>query len=273
MVKFKAACVQVNSINDMHKNLNTAISLIKEAAEQGADFITTPENVAFMSETAEELYANAYTENEHPALKEFQNTANKLGKFILVGSLAIKTKEAETRLANRSFVINNKGQVIARYDKIHLFDTSVAGGETHKESEKILPGNKAVTVETPWGMLGMTICYDVRFPNLYNYLANKGADFITVPSAFTKYTGEAHWHTLLRARAIETGCYIIAPAQTGSHPAGRKTFGHSLIIDPWGRVLKDKEEGEGVIIADLDKKEVAKTREQMPSLKNAREFV
>jgi predicted amidohydrolase len=270
-MKFTASCIQVNSQNNMAANIQTAINLLERASEQGADFIALPENVAFMSKMPEELYANSYFVQSHPALSAFKDAAKKYGKWILVGSLAIKITE-EAKLANRSFLINPQGELANYYDKIHLFDTSIKGGETHKESDRFVSGNSAVCSLTPWGEMGMTICYDVRFPHLYRHLAKNGAAFITVPAAFTQFTGQAHWHVLLRARAIETGCYIIAPAQTGTHPSGRKTYGHSLIINPWGDILADGGEGVGVITAQIDIDKVTEIRQQMPSLEHDRAF-
>ena len=270
-MKFMAACVQVNSGNNMAENIKAAVGLIENAVGQGADFIAFPENVAFMSKAPDELFSNAYFEVEHPALFAFKEAAKKYKKWLLIGSLAIKLKD-NAKLANRCFLINAEGEVVTFYDKIHLFDSSVVGGETHKESDRFTYGNKAVCAEMPWGKLGLAICYDVRFPHLFRYLAKNGAGIITVPAAFTQVTGQAHWHVLLRARAIETGCYIIAPAQTGTHPSGRKTFGHSLIINPWGEVIADGGTDVWVTLAEIDMEQVAKIREQMPSLEHDKEF-
>lgn len=270
-MKFTAACVQVNTGNNMIANIETVKDLIKEAAGREADFIALPENVAFMSANSEELFANSYFENEHPALKSFKEIAKQHGKWLLIGSLAIKIKD-ETKLANRCFLINPRGEVASSYDKIHLFDSSISGGETHKESDRFIYGSKAVSAITPWGKMGMTICYDVRFPHLFRSLAKDGVGFITVPAAFTHFTGQAHWHVLLRARAIETGSYIIAPAQTGTHPSGRKTFGHSLIINPWGEIMADSGEDVGIITAEIDMEKVTSIRQQMPSLEHDRLF-
>lgn len=268
-MKFTAACIQVNTGNNMASNIELVAKLIKEASTKGADFITLPENAAFMSGAPEELFANVYFENEHPALRAFKDLAKQYGKWLLVGSLAIKIAD-ETKLANRCFLINAAGDVVSYYDKIHLFDSSITGGETHKESDRFIHGNQVVSADTPWGKMGMAICYDVRFPQLFRKLAKSGAGFITVPAAFTHFTGQAHWHVLLRARAIETGSYIIAPAQTGTHPSGRKTFGHSLIVDPWGEVIADAGQEVGIITATIDMEKVALTRRQMPSLEHDR---
>lgn len=269
---FKAACVQINTGNDMVANVARATELIRQAADQGATFITLPENVAFMAENREELFANAYTTQEHPALDAFQDIARRLSVKILVGSLAVMEKDSE-KLRNRCFLVDATGALIAHYDKIHMYDASVAGGESHRESHSYDAGAEATLVHTNLGMLGMTICYDLRFPYLYRHLAKQGAKFITVPSAFTRFTGEAHWHVLLRARAIETGSYIIAPAQVGSHPRQRETYGHSLIVDPWGTVLADAGgDEEGVVLAEIDLERVNKVRQSLPSLEHDREI-
>ena len=268
---FTAACIQTNSQNSMQQNIDSALALIEKAAQQGADFITLPENVAFMAGNGEELLANAYLAEEHPALKALQTSAKSLKKWLLIGGLSVKVADCK-KIANRSFLINDSGDIVATYDKIHLYDVSVKGGESHQESKRYLAGNKAALSETPWGTLGMTICYDIRFAYLYRSLAQHGATFITVPAAFTHTTGQAHWHVLLRARAIETGCYIIAPAQTGNHPANRCTYGHSLIIDPWGTILADAGENTGIITAQIDTDNVTNIRQQLPCLEHDREF-
>lgn len=268
-MKFTAACIQVNSGNNMQENIDIANEYIAKAAGSGADFIALPENVSFMSAFPEELFDNSYLQGQHPALISFSKAAQKLKIWLLIGSLAVKI-EGEKKLANRSFIINPDGEIAASYDKIHLFDTSVKGGETHKESDRFIAGDKAVIAGTPWGVCGMSICYDVRFPYLYRSLAKQGAGFITVPAAFTKFTGNAHWHVLLRARAIETGSYIIAPAQTGKHPSGRETYGHSLIVDPWGELLADGGVDVGFVMAEIDMEKPVQIRQQMPSLEHDR---
>ena len=271
-MKSKTACIQLNAQNNMAKNIAKAIEFIREAADIGAKFITLPENCVFMGESAEDLFSNSYTEDKHPALPQFCKVAKELKIWLLVGSIAIKVKNSD-KLANRSFLIDDNGNVATKYDKIHLYDVSVTDGESHRESERYIAGDTAKLIKTPFGNLGLTICYDLRFPYLYRSLAQKGADIITVPAAFTKFTGKAHWHVLLRARAIENSCYIIAPAMTGNHPKDRQTFGHSLIIDPWGEILADGSENEGVIIADIDTDKVSQTRKQIASLQHDKDFV
>jgi predicted amidohydrolase len=256
----------MNSGENMEQNIVTACVLIRKAKQMGADFIALPENVSQMRKSGDSYAHHAHREADHPALQAFLDVAKEVKAYILVGSLAVRCRAGE-KLANRSFLINPEGEVVARYDKIHLFDTELPDGRSYKESEHFVNGKEAVVVDTPWGGLGMTVCYDVRFPHLFRALAQKGAKFITVPSAFTQVTGEAHWHVLLRARAIETGSYIIAPAQYGMHPGDRKTYGHAIIIDPWGKVLAeasgDKEE---VIVADVDTAYADKVRASIPAV-------
>jgi len=268
---FKVACVQLSSKNDMKSNIERSLIFMAEAYERGADIIMLPENIAMMASNAAELFDNTYPQDEHPALYAFSQFARNHKTIVLIGSLAIKPHGSE-KLANRSFLIGKNGNIIAQYDKIHLYDVSVEGGETHKESDRFIFGNNAVIAPTEFARIGMTICYDLRFAYLYRHLAQNGAEIITVPSSFTQFTGQAHWHILLRARAIETGCYIAAPAQTGTHPAGRKTFGHSLIVDPWGEVIMDLGEQEGVGIAEIDIEKIYKTRKQLPSIEHDRQF-
>ena len=211
-------------------------------------------------------------------LAALREVAQETGVWLLIGSLAVDlsrepgTAEGERRLANRSYLVDPGGAVVARYDKIHMFDVDLAGGESYRESNAFRPGGRAVLAETPWGVLGMTVCYDLRFPHLYRALAQAGADFLAIPSAFTVPTGKAHWHVLLRARAIENGCFVFAPAQWGEHAEGRRTYGHSLIVDPWGEVLADAGEGVGIVTARIDLAAIAKARRMVPSLQHDRPF-
>lgn len=270
-MKFKAACIQTNTQNDLQENISTISLQVVKAADMGAEFITMPENAFFMSKNADELFLNSFYENQHPAILEMQELAAKLKIWILIGSVAVKIANSQ-KLANRSIVIDASGKIVTTYDKIHLYDVQVEGGETHRESSRFISGDKAEICKTPWCDIGLTICYDVRFPHLYRILAKSGAKIITVPAAFTKFTGQAHWHILLRARAIENACFIIAPAQTGTHPSQRQTFGHSLIIDPWGNILQDGDESETIIVAEIDTEIVDKIRKQLPSLQHDRDF-
>ncbi|MDP6304582.1 MAG: carbon-nitrogen hydrolase family protein [Alphaproteobacteria bacterium] len=272
---FKAACVQISSQLDMDANLEAASALVRDAADNGAQMVLLPENVSLMGTNREQALAMAVPEARHKALPVFTELAREKGVWLMVGSLSVRLDEAgggEDMLANRSLLISDQGEVMVRYDKIHMFDVNIEGGESHRESETYRPGAQAVVAATPWGGLGMTICYDLRFPYLYRSLAQAGAHFMSVPSAFTRVSGRAHWHVLLRARAVETGCYIFAPAQCGDHANDRQTYGHSLIIDPWGKILAEAGESPCVIAADIDPSRVAAVRAMIPSLKHDRKF-
>ncbi len=272
---FKAACVQISSQLDMDANLEAASALVRDAADNGAQMVLLPENVSLMGANREQALAMAMPEARHKALPVFTELAREKGVWLMVGSLSVRLDEAgggEDMLANRSLLISDQGEVMVRYDKIHMFDVNIEGGESHRESETYRPGAQAVVAATPWGGLGMTICYDLRFPYLYRSLAQAGAHFMSVPSAFTRVSGRAHWHVLLRARAVETGCYIFAPAQCGDHANDRHTYGHSLIIDPWGKILAEAGESPCVIAADIDPSRVAAVRAMIPSLKHDRKF-
>ncbi|MBX6324112.1 MAG: carbon-nitrogen hydrolase family protein [Rhodospirillaceae bacterium] len=264
------ACVQMTAGREPGPNIDAAARLIREARAAGAGFILTPENTAMMEPKRALILEKAQPEDRHPALPAFRSLARETGAWLLVGSLAVKLDE--TTCANRSFLIDAAGDVVARYDKIHMFDVDLAGGESYRESATFRPGAEAVLAETPWGKLGMTVCYDLRFAYLYRALAQAGAEFLSVPAAFTRRTGEAHWHVLLRARAIETGCFVFAPAQYGEHAEGRKTFGHSLIVAPWGEVLADGGEGPGLVMAEIDPARVAEARRMVPALRHDRPF-
>lgn len=267
----KIACVQINGGGDMAANISKAQTLVQEAASRGARLVALPENVFFMEEPSRGVHRTLYTPAEHPGVKAAAEMAKTHRCWLLVGSLAVKIDESG-KTVNRSLLYNPNGELVSQYDKVHLFDVALPNGETYAESAKMLPGREAVLADVEGVKLGLTICYDLRFPHLYRALAQAGADIIAVPAAFTQVTGEAHWHVLLRARAIETGCFIIAPAQTGMHPGNRRTYGHALIIDPWGNVLADAGTDEGVITADIDLSMVASTRAKIPSLSHDREF-
>ena len=261
---FKAACLQVNASNDMAANIATASNLARRAVSQGAAFVLMPENVAMMEWGRTNVTAKAMPEETHAALAAFRALAKELRIWLHCGSLAVILPSG--KVANRTYVLSPDGAVAAFYDKIHMFDVDLGNGERYMESATFEAGHEAVTVDLPWGRLGLTICYDLRFPHLYRHLAQAGADFLTVPAAFTRVTGEAHWHVLLRARAIETGCFVFAPAQTGVHAGDRKTFGHALIISPWGEILADAGTDPGVIVTDIDVAEVARARAKIPAL-------
>ncbi|MFY8094896.1 MAG: carbon-nitrogen hydrolase family protein [Niveispirillum sp.] len=267
----RVALVQVNAGPEIMPNLEQAGIHVRQAVEQGAQLVCLPENVSLMAQGREKILARVKPEAEHPGVPFFRDLARETGAWIMTGTLGCLL--ADGRVANRAFVIDPAGQITARYDKIHMFDVDLAGGETYRESATYRPGEQAVVATTPWGGLGLSICYDVRFAYLYRALAKAGAGIIVVPAAFTVPTGRAHWHVLLRARAIETGCFILAPAQTGIHDGGRGTYGHSVIISPWGEVLADAGEEPGVILANLDLSKVADARRMVPSLGHDRSFI
>jgi predicted amidohydrolase len=269
--KLNVACVQLSSTTTIAENIDISSELVREAHSKGANFITMPEVVNLCQRRSERAVEAALFQDEEPALAAYRKLAEELGVWLLAGSLAIKLRDDE-RLANRSFLIDSGGAIVATYDKIHMFDVNLANGETFRESKTYKPGDRAVVALTPWGPLGMTICYDVRFPYLYRSLAHAGAKMLAIPSAFTRRTGQAHWHILMRARAIETGCFVIAAAQCGDHEDGRKSYGHSVIIGPWGEVIADGGEEPGVITAELDFAEVDKARSMIPSLTHDRNY-
>jgi len=270
MTAFRAACVQLRSSDDVRENIRTASELIREAKGRGAQFVATPENTTLMAPDGGAKLAQSYDEAHDPALPAFSRLAEDLGIWLLIGSLAIKVSDSKT--ANRSFLFDPKGRIAARYSKIHLFDVDLPSGEKYRESKTVAGGDDAVVADLPWGRIGLTICYDLRFPHLYRALAKKGAFLLTVPSAFTETTGKAHWHVLLRARAIENGAFVVAPAQGGTHANGRKTYGHSLIIAPWGEILAEGGTEPGVFVADIDPALVADARARVPNLQHDRAF-
>jgi deaminated glutathione amidase len=267
---FTAACLQVNASNDLAANIATVAALTREAVSQGADLILMPENVTMMEWGRANIIAKAMSEQTHEGLTAFRALAKELGIWLHCGSLAIALPGG--KVANRTYVVSPDGMIVGKYDKLHMFDVDLGNGERYAESTTFEAGNDAVSVDLPWGRLGLTICYDVRFPYLYRHLGQAGADFLTVPAAFTQVTGEAHWHVLLRARAIETGCFVFAPAQTGLHAGNRKTFGHALIVNPWGEVLADAGALPGVITARIDVGEVARARAKIPALAHDKAF-
>lgn len=269
MSRFRVACVQNTATRDIEANVDWVCAGIDNAVAGGADFIALPETVALIEPVNAQIPAATFSEADDPGLTAFRDRARQHGVTILVGSQLILEDE---KIFNRSFLLDTAGEIKARYDKLHMFDIELKNGEAYRESDAITPGNKAVIVETPLGRLGLSVCYDLRFGALYRALAQAGAQFITIPAAFTQTTGQAHWHTLVRARAIETGTFIIAPNQCGHHNDQRYSYGHSLIIDPWGEILADGGPEPGVIYADIDLNQVQKVRSRIPSLKNEREF-
>ena len=272
----KTALVQLNVTDAPAENLVVTLESVREAAEAGAEFILTPEVTNCISTSRTHQNDVLRFEEEDESLAALRDAAAKHGITLLIGSLALKTRDADGRFANRSFLIDPSGGIIARYDKIHMFDVQVTPEETWRESEGYRPGDRAVLADAGFAKIGMTVCYDVRFPKLHAALANAGAQILTVPAAFSPVTGAAHWHTLLRARAIETGCFVLAPAQTGEHTSktnkSRKTYGRSLVVTPWGEVQLDAGEAPGVYMTDLDMEQVAEARRKVPSLENARPF-
>lgn len=267
---FRVACIQTSARREVAENVASVSALIARARAEGADLICTPENVGLIEPNRALRLQKAEPEECHSALAGFREAAAKCGAWLLIGSLAVRLDG--DRLANRSYLVDGAGNIVAKYDKIHMFDVDLAGGESYRESSAFRAGDRAVLAETPWGRLGMTVCYDMRFPHLYRALAQAGALYITVPSAFTRPTGRAHWHVLLRARAIETGCYVFAPAQCGEHAEGRTTYGHSLIVAPWGEVLADGGEEVGIVAAEIDPAKVYEARGMVPSLQHDRPY-
>ena len=270
MAIFKAACVQLNSGNDMTANLRAAGGGVRAAAEQGAQLIMLPEYAALLDGSGRVMRENSYPEDQHPALPVFQALARETRAWLLVGSITVKIDNES--MANRSYLLSSDGTIVARYDKIHMFDVTLPSGKVIRESSAYRSGARAVVAQTPWGTLGMTVCYDLRFPHLYRALAKAGAMFLAVPSSFQRETGVAHWHTLLRARAIENLSYVFAPAMCGDHPGNRSTYGHSLIVDPWGKILAELGTEPGVAIADINADEVMRVRGMLPSLEHDRGF-
>ncbi len=268
---FTVGLIQVTATNEMAPNIRFIEEQTRRACDAGAQFIMTPENSTLIGANRADTLAKAQPEESHEGLQAMQALARACGVWFLVGSIHVKV-EAE-RNANRSYLIDPSGAIVASYDKIHMFDVQLASGETYRESSTFRPGDKTVIAETPWGKLGLTICYDLRFPYLYRDLAHAGAEMISIPSSFTVPTGRAHWHVLMRARAIETGCFVFAPAQVGTHAANRKTYGHSLVVAPWGEVLADAGgEQPGFITAEIDMAKVAEARNAVPSLTHDRQY-
>jgi len=268
--KFTVGLIAMRSGRDPQSNLDAVLTAIDQAKRAGADYVLTPEMTNIMEVKRERLFANILPDESDPTLATLREVARKLGICIHIGSLAIKA--SPEKAVNRSFLIDRRGEIVARYDKIHMFDVDLGAGESYRESNTYRAGELGVVADLPWGRIGLTVCYDLRFPALYRALAEAGASFLAIPSAFTRQTGEAHWHVLLRARAIENGCFVFAAAQGGKHENGRETFGHSLIVDPWGRILAEGGTEPGVVLAEIDSAEVAAARAKIPSLHHGRRF-
>jgi predicted amidohydrolase len=267
---FRAGLVQMRSTRTPSANLDEATALIRQAAAGGAVYVQTPEMTNIMELSRDKLFAAITDEDSDICLPAFRSLARELKIHLHIGSLAIKV--SPDKAANRAFVIDPLGDIVARYDKIHMFDVDLGGGESYRESRNFRAGESAVVVDLPWARFGLTICYDLRFPALYRALAEAGATVLTIPAAFTRQTGEAHWHTLLRARAIENGSFVLTAAQGGLHENGRETFGHSMAIDPWGRIIAEHGTEPGVLMVDIDPAEVAAARAKVPSLQHGRRF-
>jgi len=267
----KVACVQLTSTTDISENIQISSELIREAHSQGTQLISLPEVVNLVQRSRRKSAEIVRTEDEETSLRAYRELAAELGVWLHTGSLVIKLINDE-RNVNRSFLIDDKGAIAATYDKIHMFDVDLENGVSFRESKAFRPGDRAVVAETPWGGVGMTVCYDVRFAYLYRALAKAGANILMVPAAFTRQTGQAHWHILLQARAIETGCFVVASAQCGDHEDGRETYGHSLIVAPWGEILADGGEEPCIVVADLDFTKIDKARGMVPALSHDRDF-
>jgi predicted amidohydrolase len=268
----RAALFQMTSGIDPAANAAVITDMAARAKGEGADMVFTPEMAGYLDRNRQRAAETLRTEADDPVLAAIRDAAAKWGLWVHVGSLAFKGEREDGRWANRSFVIDDRGEIRARYDKIHLFDVDLATGESWRESSVYGPGEQVVAVDTPWARMGLSICYDMRFPDLYRALTNAGATILLMPAAFTVPTGQAHWHILLRARAIEAGCFVIAPAQTGRHADGRETYGHSLIVDPWGEVLLDMGEKVGLALADIDMARIEEVRGRVPAIANRHEI-
>ncbi|MGH6923948.1 MAG: carbon-nitrogen hydrolase family protein [Propylenella sp.] len=270
-MKFRAACIQLRSSTDVEENIATVDRLAREAAAAGADYIQTPEMTNIVERKRDLLAEKIRPQESDPAARRFAALAAELGVVLHIGSLALRATDG--KIANRALVFGSDGRLLASYDKIHLFDVDLPGGESWRESAVYHPGEQAVVVDLPWLRLGVAICYDLRFPQLYRAQAHAGAAALTAPAAFTRQTGEAHWHVLQRARAIENGAFVISAAQAGRHADGRETYGHSMIVAPWGEVLAEAGgDGPEVIFAEIDPALSAEARQRIPSLKNERSF-
>lgn len=268
----RAACLQLNSGNDLDANLAAVKAMVGEAAGAGAQFILMPEYALMMDGSGRVMRERALDPHGAPALGELQGLARELQVWMLAGSLTVRLDGGDGRIANRSVLIAGDGKIAATYDKIHMFDVTLPDGKVIRESSAYRPGAAAVVADTPWGKLGMTVCYDLRFAHLYRALAKAGARFIAVPSSFQRQTGKAHWQVLLRARAIENECFILAPAMCGDHPGSRQTYGHSLVVDPWGEIVAEGGEMPQIVYADINPARVDEVRRMMPALEHDREY-
>lgn len=269
-MRFTAACIQSTATPDLRHDLAVLATMIREAASRGASFVATPEYCAGLDTRDGKMFPVAHAEADHPALPVFQDLAKDLRIWLLIGSVGVKAPDG--RIFNRSFMLSPEGTILARYDKIHLFDIDLGEGGSYRESATIAPGSTAVITPCAGGLLGLSICYDIRFPHLYRSYAQAGAEMLAAPAAFTRVTGRAHWHVLQRARAIENAAYVISPGQCGTLAGGAECYGHSLIVDPWGVVLADGGEEPGIVMSEIDLSKVAETRRRIPSLSHDRPF-
>jgi predicted amidohydrolase len=266
----RVACLQMNSGNDFAANVATYDGMARKAAAAGAKLILSPEYFLMMDGTGRVMREAALDEQGEPALSRITALARELEVWLLAGSVTLKSGEG--RMCNRSVLVSADGEVVATYDKIHMFDATLPNGTVIRESSAYRPGERAVLAQTPWGKLGMTVCYDLRFPGLFRVLAQSGAVLISVPSSFQRQTGRAHWHSLLRARAIENECFILAPAMCGDHPGNRQSYGHTLVVDPWGEIIAEGGETPEIVYAEIEPRRVAKVRGMIPSLDHDRPF-
>ena len=267
---FTAACVQNCATPEVQQNIDTCLQLVRRAAKQGAQFVATPEYFSGLKTANGMFLPSSFPESAHPVLKQFADAARQLKVWILLGSLGVTNDDG--RISNRSYLLSDQGEIAARYSKIHMFNVNLKQ-KSYRESATISPGNETVVADLPWARIGLSICYDLRFASLYRTLAKMGAEILTVPAAFTRVTGQAHWHVLQRARAIEHGSFVVAPCQYGEISGGGSCFGHSLIVDPWGEVLADGGENEGIIAAELDMARVDEARNRIPALSHDRAFL
>ena len=270
MTQLSVACIQLNAGADVDANLAAATQAVRTAAARGAQLIALPEYCVLLDGSGRVMRDRSPEESQHPALPALRALARETQAWLLIGSLTVKL--ADERMANRSYLVSSAGEIVARYDKIHMFDVTLPSGKVIRESSAYHPGEQAVVARTPWGPLGMSVCYDLRFPHLYRALAKAGAVMLVVPSSFQRETGPAHWHTLLRARAIENAAWVLAPAMCGEHPNGRSTYGHSLVIDPWGKIVAELDDQPGVLVTQIDIEQALKIRSQLPALEHDRAF-
>lgn len=267
---FRVACLQMQSGNDLEANFSSLRTMTREAAAHGAQLVMSPEYALMMDGSGRTMRERALPPDGGTVLPDLCALSRELRIWTLIGSLTLLTDDQ--RMVNRSYLIDANGDIVASYDKIHMFDCTLPDGKVIRESSAYRPGECAVVANTPWGALGMSVCYDLRFPHLYRALAKAGAIFLAIPSSFQRQTGKVHWHTLVKARAIENACFVFAPAMCGEHPGNRSTYGHTLIVDPWGEIVADGGEAPGIVYADIDPERITKVRSMIPSLEHDRPY-